>query len=85
MIGLWVAADMWGDLRLALTIIAFIFLVKWSADVLDNNLLGVIVAAIIAYLTFFRHYELLVIGIILFFGYPIFAGIADAMADGDDD
>jgi len=84
MIGTWIMADMWSDLRLALTIIAFIFLVKWSSDILDNKLLGIIVAAIIAYLTFFRHYQLLIIGIILFFGYPIFAGIAKAMSDEDD-
>ncbi len=77
----WITANMWGDLRLALTIIAFLFLAKWSADVFDNMLLAIIVATVIAYLTFFRHYELLIIGIILFFGYPIFAGIGEAMGD----
>jgi len=78
-----IAADMWSDLRLALTIIAFIFLVKWSSDVLDNKFLGIIIAAIIAYLTFFQHYELLILGVILFFGYPIFQGIGEAMGQDD--
>ncbi len=84
MIGTIIAADMWSDLRLALTIIAFLFLVKWSSDVLDNKLLGIIIGSVIAYLTFFQHYELLIIGVILFFGYPIFQGIGEAMADDDD-
>ncbi len=76
---------LWSDLRLAFTIIAFIFLLKWSTDILDNKPLGVILAAVIAYLTFFSHYELLIIAVILFFGYPVFKGFAEAMAESDDE
>lgn len=76
--------DLWTDLRLAFTIIAFIFLVKWSTDTLNNKALGVILAAVIAYLTFYSHYILLVIVMIFFFGYPIFEGFYEAMSENGD-
>lgn len=75
--------DLWMDLKLAFTIIAFIFLVKWSADILDNKPLGIILAAVIAYLTFFSHYELLILVVVFFFGYPLFAAFGEAMAGED--
>lgn len=77
--------DLWTDLKLAFTIIAFIFLVKWSTDKLEHKTLGVMLAAVIAYLTFYSHFILLVIVIIFFFGYPIFEGFYEAMSEDDED
>ncbi len=74
---------LWNDLRLALTIIAFIFLVKWSTGVIDNKPLGIIIAAVIAYLTIFSHYELLILAVIFFFGYPVFQAFGEAMSEED--
>lgn len=73
-------ADLWTDLRLALTIIAFLYLVKWGTDMMKNKVLGVIIAIIIAYLTIFNHFELLILAMVLFFGYPVFVGFADAVS-----
>ncbi len=73
--------DLWSDLRLAFTIIAFIFLVKWSMDTLKHKTLGVILAAVIAYLTFYRHFILLVLVVVFFFGYPLFEGFYEAVSE----
>ena len=73
-------ADMWTDLKLALTLILFIYLVNWLSDLSKSKKLGIILAAIIAYLTFFTHFEMLVIIMVIFFAYPFFMGLAEALA-----
>ena len=73
-------ADMWTDLKLALTLILFIYLVNWLSDLSKSKKIGIILAAIIAYLTFFTHFEMLIIIMVIFFAYPFFIGIADALA-----
>lgn len=63
------------DLQMALSLIAFLFLFKWSVKFTDSVLLGGLLALAIAYLTFFSHFEMLIIVLLFFFGAPFFAGI----------
>ena len=63
------------DVKLALIIITFIFLVGWTSDKAGSKTLGIVLAAIIAYLTFYTHFEILIIVLLLFFGYPFFEQI----------
>ena len=51
---------LWSDVRLALTLIIFIYLLKWTVDFTKSKALGVILAAVVAYLTFYQHFEILV-------------------------
>ena len=72
--------DMWSDLKLALTLILFIYLVNYLSNITSSKKIGIILAAIVAYLTFFSHWEMLVIILVIFFGYPFFTGLADALS-----
>lgn len=74
---------LWADIRLALMLIIFIYLLKWTVDFTKSKALGVIIAAVIAYLTFYQHFEILVFVVIFFFGYPFFEKIAEGFS-GDE-
>ena len=67
--------SVFGDLQLALSLIAFIFLFKWSVSFTDSVLLGGLLALAVAYLTFFSHFEMLILVLLFFFGAPLFSGI----------
>ena len=69
--------DLWTDLQLALVIIFFIYLLKWSTDFTGSKKIGIILAAIVAYLTFFQHTEFVWIILVLFFGFSFFGQIAE--------
>lgn len=62
--------DMGQDIKLALVVIMFIMIVKWTNDKLEKPVLGVIIAAILSYLTFFSHYDLLVLAFVVVFVWP---------------
>lgn len=62
----------WADIRIALTLIIFIYLVKWMEDLTKSKALAIILGAAIAYFTFFKHFEILIFIVIFFFGYPFF-------------
>lgn len=68
---------LWADIKLVLTLIFFIYLLKWTSDITGSKMLGIILAAIVAYLTFFSHFEILIFVLIFFFGYPFFEKIAE--------
>ena len=73
---------LWADLRLALMLIIFIYLLKWTVDFTKSKAVGLILAAVISYLTFYQHFEILVFVLIFFFGYPFFEKVAEGF-DGD--
>jgi len=73
------AGDLWTDLRLVFTVIFFIYLVKWGVDLTKSKTLGIVLASIVSYFTFYSHFELVAIIVVLFFGYPFFSALADAM------
>jgi chromate transport protein ChrA len=72
--------DLWSDVKLAMIIISFIFLMKWTTEITESKKLGIILAAIIAYLTFYSHFEILIFVLIFFFAYPFFSEFSEAMA-----
>jgi len=72
---------LWNDLKLVLTLIFFMYLLKWSSDITGSKMLGIILAAIVAYLTFFSHFEILILVLIFFFGYPFFEKIAEGFKE----
>ena len=74
-------ADMWSDLKLALTLILFVYLVSYLSGLTGSKKLGVVMAVVVAYLTFFSHWEMLVIILVIFFAFPFFTAIADALSD----
>ena len=73
-------ADMWSDLKIAMTLILFVYLVTYLTGLTGSKKLGIIMAVIVAYLTFFSHWEMLVIILFIFFAFPFFTGLADALA-----
>ncbi len=77
---LWADPTLWNDLRIVFTIIFFLFLMKWSSEFTGSKAIGVILAAIISYLTFYKHFELLIIILILFFAYPFFSAVAEGLS-----
>ena len=72
-------ADLWSDIKLALVLISFVFLLKWTSDITGSKKVGIIFALVIAYLTFYSHFEILIFVLLFFFGYPFFGEIANAM------
>ena len=71
------AGDLWGDLTVMLMILFFIYLLKWTTDFTGSKKIGLILAVVIGYLTFFRHIEILIFVLIFFFGYPFFGKIVE--------
>jgi len=72
--------DMWNDLRLALVLILFLYLVTWLSNLSGSKKIGIILAAVVAYLTFYSHWEMLVIVMVIFFMFPFFGALSDALA-----
>jgi len=68
---------LWADLRLALIIIVFIYLLQWAITFTGSKAVGLILASVLAYLTFYQHYSILVLVLVLFFGYPFFEKLAE--------
>ena len=60
--------DLWSDLKLVLILVFFLYLLKWSNEFTGSKKLGLIIAVVIAYLTFYSHFEILIWVLILFFG-----------------
>jgi ABC-type amino acid transport system permease subunit len=73
-----VDASFWTDFRLALILIVFVYIVQWTISQTGSKKTGVIVGTIVAYLSIFRHWELLVFIIIFFFGYNFFYRLEEA-------
>lgn len=71
--------DIWNDLKLALTLILFIYTVNYLSGLSGSKKIGIVMAVIVAYLTFYSHWELLVLILIVFFAYPFFGGFAKAL------
>ena len=70
-------AELWSDIKLVLTLIFFMYLLKWTSDLTGSKMLGIVLAAVVAYLTFFSHFEILVFVLIFFFGFPFFEKVAE--------
>lgn len=68
---------LWADVRLALIIIVFMYLLEWTVSFTESKAIGLILAAAIAYLTFYQHYGILIFVLIFFFGYPFFEKLAE--------
>lgn len=62
--------DIMNDLKLAFVLILFIIFIKWVIDKTGSKVLAIVIAVIFAYLTFYSHYELLIIAILFFFLWP---------------
>ncbi len=73
-------ADLWSDIKLVLTLIFFLYLLKWTTDMTGSKMLGIVLAAVVAYLTFFSHFELLVFVLIFFFGLPFFGKLMEGIS-----
>lgn len=71
------ASDLWGDLTVVIMLIFFIYLFKWSVETTGSKKIGLILAVIIGYLTFFRHIEILIFVLIFFFGFPFFGKLVE--------
>ncbi|MEM3737780.1 MAG: hypothetical protein QXQ88_00260 [archaeon] len=76
-----VAGNIWNDLRIVFTIILFLFVYKWASDFIGSKKIGIILAAIISYFTFYLHPELIIWIIILFFGYAFLEGMAETLSE----
>ncbi len=61
--------DLITDLQMALIIIVFVYVIAWATELTKSKKIGVILALIIVYLTVYQHFSLLLIVIVLFFGY----------------
>lgn len=69
--------DLVTDIGLALVIIFFLFLTKWAIDFTGSKAIGVILAVILGYLTFFQHFELIPVFLVLFFMFPFFSKLIE--------
>ncbi|RLG21834.1 hypothetical protein DRN74_00185 [Candidatus Micrarchaeota archaeon] len=66
---------LWSDIGIAITIILFVYLVKWASDLTKSKTLGIIIGAAIAYFTFYQHFEVLLFVLLFFFGYPFWESL----------
>ena len=73
--------DIWSDLQLALIIIVFIYIVSWASDLTKSKKIGVILALIITYLTVYQHTWLLILVVLIFFGYAFIEKFTAEVAD----
>jgi ABC-type arginine/histidine transport system permease subunit len=71
--------DLWSDLRLAMAILFFLFLVVWLSDMMGSKKIGFVVGIVVAYLTFFSHIEILIFVLLFFFGYGVFEQFSHAI------
>ena len=74
-----ITGDLWNDLRLALVLMVMVHIVQWAVGGTGSKKLGLVLAAIITYLTIYSHWELLIITVILFFGYEFFASVGETL------
>jgi len=72
--------DLWSDLKLVLMLVFFLYLLSWSNEFTGSKKLGLLIAVIIAYLTFFQHFEILIWILILFFAYPFFTAVSEGLS-----
>ncbi|MFH0986659.1 MAG: hypothetical protein V1911_01280, partial [Candidatus Micrarchaeota archaeon] len=73
---------LWADIRIVLIIIMFVFLLKWTLDFTKSKAVGVILATLVAYLTFYSHFELLMLILVVFFCYPFLETFSKAFNGG---
>lgn len=70
--------DFWSDLKLALMLMVFVYVVQWMTGITGSKKVGIVIAAVVAYLTIFSHFEILLFVILFFFAYPFW----DRMVEG---
>ena len=66
----------WEDIRIALTLILFVYLVNWMSNLTNSKTIGIILGSAIAYFSFYQHFELLILLVLFFFGYPFWETLA---------
>jgi len=64
--------DLWTDLQLASILFVFIYLAQWGIGMTGSRRVGILLAIILVYLTIYQHMGVLVIVMVLFFGYAFF-------------
>jgi len=64
--------DLWTDITLAAVLFVFIYLVQWAISMTGSRRVGILLAIVLVYLTIYQHIEVLVIVMVLFFGYAFF-------------
>lgn len=62
-------SDIWTDIQLAAILFVFIYLVQWAISMTGSRRVGILLAIVLVYLTIYQHMEVLVIVMVLFFGY----------------
>jgi hypothetical protein len=68
-------ADLWTDVQLAAILFVFVYLVQWAIAMTGSRKIGVVLAIILVYLTIYSHVEILVLVILMFFGYAFFESV----------
>jgi hypothetical protein len=61
--------DLWTDIQLASILFVFVYLVQWAIGMTGSRRVGILLAIILVYLTIYQHAEILVLVMVLFFGY----------------
>jgi hypothetical protein len=61
-------------------LILFVYLVNYLSGLSGSKKIGIIMAIVIAFLTFFTYPEMLIIILFIFFAFPFFTGLADALS-----
>lgn len=61
--------DLWTDIQLAAVLFVFVYLVQWAISMTGSRRVGILLAIILVYLTIYQHVEVLILVMILFFGY----------------
>jgi chromate transport protein ChrA len=75
---MFLTADIWTDLRLILTLVLFVYIVQWAISQTGSKKMGVIIGSIVAYLTIYKHWEFIVLIVVVFFGYNFFYRLEEA-------
>ncbi len=65
-------AGLWTDLQLAAILIVFLYLTQWAIGTTGSKKVGIMIAIIVTYLTVYRHFIILIIVMIVFFGSDFF-------------
>jgi len=61
--------DIWTDIQLAAILFVFVYLTQWAISMTGSRRVGVLLAIVLVYLTIYQHIEVLVLVMVLFFGY----------------
>ena len=64
--------DLWTDLQLASILFVFVYLTQWAIGMTGSRRVGILLAIVLVYLTIYQHFEVLVLVMIIFFGYAFF-------------